>query len=226
MLSAGVQLAASAENAQDAQQLVDKARSAFNDFTTDKVMQPFRDLLRQAKGVYIAPQVLRGAFIFGASGGSGVLVAKDEQDGKWYGPAFYTIGDASFGFQAGAEASEIALLIMTQRGVTALLETNVKLGGDVSLVAGPVGAGIRGETAGLSADIVSFARSKGLYGGVSVSGAVVAVRDSLNEVYYRPAATPTDILIKHAVTNPQAAPLLQTVARAASGAPAARSKKK
>jgi lipid-binding SYLF domain-containing protein len=189
-------------------------------------MQPFRDLLRQAKGVYIAPQVLRGAFIFGASGGSGVLVAKDEQDGKWYGPAFYTIGDASFGFQAGAEASEIALLIMTQRGVTALLETNVKLGGDVSLVAGPVGAGIRGETAGLSADIVSFARSKGLYGGVSVSGAVVAVRDSLNEVYYRPAATPTDILIKHAVTNPQAAPLLQTVARAASGAPAARSKKK
>jgi lipid-binding SYLF domain-containing protein len=115
---------------------------------------------------------------------------------------------------------------MTQRGVTALLETNVKLGGDVSLVAGPVGAGIRGETAGLSADIVSFARSKGLYGGVSVSGAVVAVRDSLNEVYYRPAATPTDILIKHAVTNPQAAPLLQTVARAAAGVPTARSKKK
>jgi lipid-binding SYLF domain-containing protein len=226
MLSAGVQLAASAENAQDAQQLVDKARSAFNDFMTDKVMQPFRDLLKRAKGVYIAPQVLRGAFIFGASGGSGVLVAKDEQDGKWYGPAFYTIGDASFGFQAGAEASEIGLLIMTQRGVTALLETNVKLGGDVSLVAGPVGAGIRGETAGLSADIVSFARSKGLYGGVSVNGAVVAVRDSLNEVYYRPATTPTDILIKHAVTNPQAAPLLQTVARAAAGAPTARSKKK
>jgi lipid-binding SYLF domain-containing protein len=106
------------------------------------------------------------------------------------------------------------------------LETNVKLGGDVSLVAGPVGGGIRGETAGLSADIVSFARSKGLYGGVSVNGAVVAVRDSLNQVYYRPEATPTDILVKHAVTNPQAVPLLQTVARAAAGVPAARSKKK
>ena len=225
MLGTGVRLASAGE-AQNAQELVDKARATFNDFVADKVMQPFRDLLKQARGVYIAPQVFRGAFIFGAAGGTGILVAKDEQDRKWYGPAFYTIGEASFGFQAGGEASEIVLLVMTQRGVTALLGTNIKLGGDVSLVAGPFGGGVRGETAGISVDIVSFARSKGLYGGVSVQGAVVAVRDSLNGAYYRPDTTPADILVSHTVTSPQAAPLLKTISRAAVGASVASVKKK
>lgn len=200
-----------ADDAQEAQQLVEKARLTFEGFADDPNMGAFRGLLKTAKGVYIAPQVLRGAFIFGVSGGSGVLLARDAA-GTWGGPAFYTIGEASFGLQIGGDASEVVLLAMTERGVSKLLSTSVKLGANVSIAAGPVGGGVRGETAGLSADIISFARSKGVYAGISVEGAVVATRDGLNRAYYGQAVTPTDILIRRAVSNPQATRLIQGVA--------------
>ena len=103
----------------------------------------------------------------------------------------------------------------TLRGVSKLLSTTVKLGADVSIAAGPVGAGVRGKTAGLSADIVSFARSKGLYAGISFEGAVVATRDALNKAYYGKAVTPTDILVRREVSNPQAAGLVRSVAEVA-----------
>ena len=204
-----------ADDASEAQQLVEKAGLTFQNFAGDPNMGAFRDLVKRAKGVYIAPQVLRGAFIFGASGGSGVLLARDEKAEAWNGPAFYTIGEASFGLQIGGEASEVILLAMTERGVSKLLSTSVKLGADVSVAAGPVGAGVRGETAGLSVDIVSFARSKGLYAGISLEGAVVATRDGLNQAYYGKAVTPTDILIRGGTSNPQAAKLIQAVAHVA-----------
>ena len=204
-----------ADDASDARQLVEKARMTMEGFSGDSNFGAMRDLLKTAKGVYIAPQVLRGAFIFGVSGGSGVLLARDEKAGGWAGPAFYTIGEASFGLQIGGDASEVVLLAMTERGVTKLLSTQVKLGGDVSVAAGPVGVGVRGETAGLSADIVSFARSKGVYAGISLEGAVVATRDGLNRAYYSKVVTPTDILIRREVSNPQAAGLIRSVAEVA-----------
>ncbi len=204
-----------ADDATDAQQLVEKARLSFESFTADQNFGALRDYLKTAKGVYIAPQVLRGAFIFGVSGGSGVLLARDEKVGTWGGPAFYTIGEASFGLQAGADAAEVVMLAMTERGVSKLLSTSVKLGGDVSIAAGPVGAGVRGETAGLSVDIVSFARTKGLYAGISFDGAVVASRDGLNRAYYGKAVTPTDILIRREVSSAQAAPLIRSVTEVA-----------
>src|SRR4029077_1477099 len=172
-------------------------------------MDGLRDLIRRAKGVFIAPQVLRGAFIFGVSGGSGVFFARGEQPGQWNGPAFYTIGEVSFGFQAGADASEVALLAMTERGVNALLSPSLKLGADASVAAGPVGVGVRAATANISADIVSFSRSKGLYGGVSVDGAVVATRGALNAAYYGKDVSTQDILIRGTASNPQAAPLVE-----------------
>ncbi len=201
-----------ADDASEAQQMVEKARLSFENFAADPNLEGLRDLLKTAKGVYIAPQVLRGAFIIGVSGGSGVLLARDEKAGGWGGPAFYTIGEVSFGLQAGADASEVVLLAMTERGVSKLLSTSVKLGADVSIAAGPVGAGVRGETAGLSADIITFARSKGLYAGISLEGAVVATRGGLNQAYYGKPVTPTDILIRREASNPQAARLIQAVA--------------
>ncbi len=204
-----------ADDALEAQQLVEKSRLTFESFAGDPNFGALRDYLKTAKGVYIAPQVLRGAFVIGASGGSGVLLARDEKAGGWGGPAFYTIGEASFGFQAGGDASEVILLAMTDRGVSKLLSPSVKLGADVSLAVGPVGAGVRGETAGLSVDIVSFARSKGLYGGISGTGAIVGTRDGLNKAYYGKPVTPTDILIRRQVSNPQATRLIQAVAEVA-----------
>ena len=90
-----------ADNASDARLLVDKAGITLSDFKGAKNMDAFRDLLKDAKGIFIAPQVLKGAFIVGASGGSGVFMVRDGASGKWSEPAFYTIGAANFGLQSG-----------------------------------------------------------------------------------------------------------------------------
>jgi SH3 domain-containing YSC84-like protein 1 len=203
-----------ADDALEARQLVEKAQLTMESFMADTEIQAIRDLITQAKGIYIAPQVLRGAFIVGASGGSGVLVVRDDKEKQWSGPAFYTIGSVSFGLQAGGEASEIILLIMTDRGVSAMLGNNLKLGADASVAVGPVGAGVAGATAALSADIISFSRAKGLYGGISVDGSVIAVRDGWNSAYYGQSVQPTDILVRRTVSNPHAAGLISAVAKA------------
>jgi len=206
-----------ADDAEDARQLVEKAKLTVETFQTDPNMDGLRDLAKKAKGMLILPQMLRGAFIIGASGGSGVLVARDAKSGQWRGPAFHTLGGASFGFQAGADAAEVIIVALTERGVTKLLSPQVKLGADVSVAAGPVGAGAAAATAGLSADLVSYSVSKGLYGGFSVDGAVVGVRTALNRAYFGKAVTPTDILIRGSVKNPHANGLLGQVAKLAGG---------
>ena len=202
-----------ADDAQDAQQLVEKAKLTVEQFQTDPNMGALRDFAKKAKGMLILPQMLRAAFIVGGSGGSGVLVALDAKAGQWRGPAFYTLGGASFGFQAGADAAEVIILAMTERGITKLLEPQVKLGADISVAVGPAGAGVAAATAGLSADLISYSMSKGLYGGFSVDGSVAGVRTALNQAYYGKAVSPTDILIRGAVTNPQASALIGAVAK-------------
>ena len=206
-----------ADDAQDARQLVEKAKLTVEAFRTDSNMGSLRDYAKKAKGMLILPQMLRAAFIVGGSGGSGVLVARDQKTGQWRGPAFHTLGGASFGFQAGADAAEVIILAMTERGVTKLLSPQVKLGADISVAAGPVGAGASAATAGLSADLISYSMSKGLYGGFSVDGSVVGVRTSLNEAFFGKPVSPTDILIKGTVNSLQASPLLAEVAKLGGG---------
>jgi lipid-binding SYLF domain-containing protein len=210
--------AAAADDARDAARLVEQARLAFEGFIADKNMGPaLASLLQRARGVLIYPQVLRGAFIIGASGGSGVLLSRDAHANRWGGPAFYTIGEASFGLQAGGDASEVVLVALTDRGMTSLLATSAKLGADAGVAVGPVGAGAEAATANLSADIISYSRAKGLYAGISVEGAVVASRAALNRAYYGADVSPTDILIRRTVTNPHAAGLIGAVRKAVAG---------
>lgn len=110
------------------------------------------------------------------------------------------------------------MLALAERGVTALLSPGVKLGADVGVTAGPVGLGAEAATANISADIVTYSGSKWLDGGVSLTGAVVAVRSEWNEAYYnKPGLSPSDIVMRETVTNPHAAPMLQALAKAAFG---------
>ena len=207
-----------ADDAQDARQLVERAHLTFESFSTDSNLGwSLRGLVNKARGVLIYPQVFRGAFIFGGSGGSGVLLVRDAASGKWSGPAFYTIGEVSFGLQVGADASEVVLVALTDRGVTALLATSGKLGANASIAVGPLGAGLTGATANISADIVSYSRNKGLYAGLSLEGAVVAVREALNAAYYGRDVTPGQILIQREVSNPHAAGLIEAIAKVAGG---------
>jgi len=122
------------------------------------------------------------------------------------------MGSGSIGFQIGAEGSEVALLIMTQKGRDALLTTDVKLGGDISVAAGPVGAGAKAATT----DVLSFSRSKGIYGGVSLEGMVIGPNGKLNHAYYDQGVSPLDILVNQTVQNPGANDLVAAVTKLAS----------
>ena len=206
---------ASGDDRQEATQIVEKACMTFSNFMNDDQMGTFRDLLKNAKAVVIAPEFLKGALVVGASGGNAVAMVREEKSGRWSEPAFYTIGGASIGLQIGGESSEVILLAMTERGVASLMGNSFKLGADAGVAAGPLGIGAQAATANLSADILSFSRSTGLYGGISLDGAVVAVRGALNEAYYDEKATSTDILVRHEVKNPQTACLLQGLRRSA-----------
>ncbi len=184
--------------------LVNKATKTFYDFMADPDMGWVRSNLKKAKAILIIPASYKGGFIFGAEGGTGVLLARDEKTGKWSYPAFYSMGSISFGLQIGGKVSEIILLVMTDRGKDALLSPSFKLGADISVAAGPVGVGAEAKTF----DVLAFARSKGAFGGVSVSGAVITARNSMNEIYYGKKVRPVDILYLHTVSNNQATRLI------------------
>ncbi|MGD9948708.1 MAG: lipid-binding SYLF domain-containing protein [Desulfobulbus sp.] len=194
---------ASADYYSEPASLVDQATVVYRGFLADPDMEWFRRNAVNARGIFIVPQMLRGGFIVGGSGGRGVLLAQDPGTGKWSSPAFYSMGALSFGFQIGADASEIILLIMTDRGLNALLSTDFKLGADVAVAAGPVGVSAKAQ----SADILAFGRSQGLYGGVSLEGAVVSPLDDWNRQYYGRPVQIFDILINLKWQNPLADPL-------------------
>lgn len=197
-------------NEATAEALVDAATTSVDTFTIDPDMKWFRENMSHAKGVLIVPQLVKGGFIFGGSGGSGVLLVKG--DGNiWSDPAFYTMGSGTVGFQIGVEVSEIILMVMTDRGVDALLTSSFKLGGDVSIAAGPIGAGAKAQTA----DILAFSRTKGIYGGVNIEGAVLKIRSDWNHDYYGKQTSPRAILLERSETNSHADELRNAVANLA-----------
>ncbi len=187
--------------------LLDEARITFKRCVADPNMQWFRDHLKNAKGLLIFPSFLKGAFFIGAEGGTGVLVAQDERTGEWSQPVFYSMGAASFGLQFGAKSAEMVLMIMTDKGMDAMLSTSLKLGADASIAAGPVGVGAKAETV----DILAFSRGQGLFGGISIEGTVIMPRDDWNRDFYGKDVRPVDIIVRKAVYNPKARPLIDTI---------------
>lgn len=200
----------SADDASDAQALVDNAKSSFEKFLQDPDAAWVPNNLDNAKGILIIPKVVRGGFIFGGSGGRGVLIANPEGD-QWTGPAFYNLGSASFGLQAGVDVSEVVLMIMTEKGLDAILSSEVKLGADISVSAGPVGQGAGVATS----DVLAYSRSKGAYAGVNLSGSLVKPAENYNQAYYGADVRPVGILMQNKVSNPNASDLIDTIQQAA-----------
>jgi lipid-binding SYLF domain-containing protein len=210
VVAMAVGMAYAEDETEKGQKIVDDMTQVFEHLNADPDMGWFRSNLKRAHGVLIMRQY-RAGFIVGVSGGRGVMLALDNNTEKWSNPAFYGQGTGSFGFQIGADTSEVALLIMTEKGRDALLTTDVKLGGDISVAAGPVGAGAKAATA----DVLSFARSKGIYGGVALEGMLISPQHKMNKAYYNADVSPLDILVKHAVTNPGADKLVSAVSQVA-----------
>ncbi|HTO76868.1 MAG TPA: lipid-binding SYLF domain-containing protein [Thermoanaerobaculia bacterium] len=190
----------------EAQKEVAGAGQTLDNFAADPDMNWFREHAKEAKGLFVCHQIVKAGFIIGGSGGRCVLVVKGEKG--WQGPAFYTIGTASAGFQAGIQDSELIGLVMTQKAIDSLMSNAFKAGGDASVAAGPVGVG---TAATPNADIVFYSRSKGLYGGVDISGASIKPSEDYNKAYYGKAVSPIDIIVRGSV-HPSPAPELMTKA--------------
>ncbi|MGO9571782.1 MAG: lipid-binding SYLF domain-containing protein [Desulfomonilaceae bacterium] len=153
-----------------------------------------RDLIQKCRGLAIFPAVVKVGLVFGVSFGSGIVFRRDENTGQWSKPVFFSIRGGSVGVQAGAQATDLVLLVMNEEGVEGLLEDKFTLGADVSVAAGPVGRQASAETnVRLDSGILSYSRSKGLFAGLALTGAVLEPDNGANEVYHGKGITAQDV---------------------------------
>ena len=207
----GFTATAAAQNEQ--QVLVNQAEKTLSNFMRDPEMKWLQQNIGRAKAVLIAPEIVKAGFIVGGSGGRAVLLARN--GGKWVGPAFYTLATASIGFQAGIAASEMVTLVMTDKGMNSLLASSLPTKPPPmapTTVAGPVGAGAKSD---VTADLIAFSRSKGVYGGLNLDGTVVSSNSDWDKAFFGKPVLPPDILIKNAASNKGADKLLAEITRVA-----------
>ena len=177
-------------------------------------------LMRRAQGIAIMPNVIKGALVFGGRGGKGVLIVRDAQ-GRWSNPAFITLAGGSWGFQAGVQSSDVILVFTTRRSVEGISGGKVTLGADASVAIGPVGRQVSGATDfALDAEVYSYSRSKGLFGGIAIDGTVITIDHKANARYYeRDGVLASDIFSDRAPAAPASAQrLLSALRRLPAGA--------
>jgi SH3 domain-containing YSC84-like protein 1 len=165
-----------------------------------------QELLAKAECVIVIPSMMKVAVGIGASYGRGAMVCRAGKtfDGPWGAPAMYTLEGGSFGFQLGGEATDLVLLVMNTRGADALINSQVKLGGNASVAAGPKGRLVEASTdASLRAEILSYSRSRGLFAGVSLSGTSLRPDNDANAQVYGRKLTARRIVMGKAITVPE-----------------------
>lgn len=214
-----LQTACSSGNTPGQQQtLVDRATLTVQEMMTQNVSQDPKSLLRNAKAAMICPRIFKAGFFFGGEGGNCVLLAR-AGNGTWSYPAFYTIGSGSFGLQFGIEDNQLLMLIMTEKGLNAVLDSQIKLGANAGVAVAAYGAGIQGSTtAAVGADIVAFAASRGLFGGVALEGSVMSTDTPWNQSYYGQPFGARQLVIQMQGNNPGADPLRDVLTRYGSSA--------
>jgi len=159
------------------------------------------DLLEKAKCVGIIPNLKRAGFIVGAKYGKGLVTCR--VNGGWSAPEFVRVEGGSIGLQIGAGETDVVFLVMNERGMNRLMEDKFTVGGDASVMAGPVGRSAEAETdAMMHAEILAWSRSRGIFAGISLEGATLRPDKDENRALYGPSATPREIL--HGRVNPPA----------------------
>ena len=165
-----------------------------------------QDVLEKAECVIVFPSVLKGAFVVGASYGRGAMVCRTGKDfrGPWGAPAMYALEGGSVGFQIGGQATDLVLLVMNDRGASSILNSKVKLGGDASVAAGPVGRDASANTdAYMRAEILSYSRTRGLFAGVSLEGSTLRPDDDASADVYGRKITAREIVLGGNVSVPK-----------------------
>ncbi len=180
-----------------------KAAKLLEYIQTDADIAIPQTLLDNAHGIAIFPGVIKAGFVIGGLYGNGVLLNK-MKSGKWSPPVCMTIGGASFGFQIGGAEVDMVLVIMNKEGVRSLATGNITLGGDIGIAAGPVGRSASAEV-GINMGILSYSRSKGLFAGVALNGAIISPLKKINQSYYGYNTDNYDVLLSGNVKTPDAA---------------------
>jgi SH3 domain-containing YSC84-like protein 1 len=192
------------------QEVLDKARISFDKLITSVEFGELPGYMKRAKGVLIFPELYKGGFILGAEGGYGILSARAGEG--WSQPAFYDLVAGSLGLQIGGQVSEVVLTIMSDKALNAVLDDQLKFGGDMSIAVGPIGKGLGADTTtNLQADVYSFAKTAGLFGGVSFEGAGIIKKDDWNRGYYGQGATPRGIVVEGKFKNPNTQALVKSL---------------
>lgn len=186
-----------------ANQIVQSAQMTIQKFNASPVqpMDLFRSLLPKAQGMVILPGLVKGGFILAAEGGSGVMLAKDA-NGRWGNPGFYLMAAGSVGLQIGAQMGDAVLLVFSQDAVKAILRNQGKLGADLGLIIGTVGAGVEASiTTNLGADVLVFTQGIGAFAGGSLEATALIKRNDLNAAFYGQNLNPDAIILNGAGQN-------------------------
>ena len=164
------------------------------------------DFLQKSAAVAIFPSVLKAGLVVGAEYGKGVILRHDINTGSWSAPAFFSVAAGSFGWQVGAQSTDLILLIRSERGLNAILKSEFKLGADLSVAAGPVGRKAQaGMDLWLQSEVWSYSRSRGLFAGIALEGARIHSLEESNEAYYGKKLTAEEILLGSDSDKPKSA---------------------
>jgi len=199
-------------NTDKARMIVDKARIVIEEmiFNVEKEKAVPVELIKNCAGLAIIPGMFKGALFVGGSYGKGVVLK--HENGTWSGPAFISIGAGSLGLQLGGQAVDLILVILGKQTMDSFLRTKFKLGADIAVAAGPVGAqATAAAEISLKGGIYSYSRTQGVFIGLSIEGAGIATQEELNKAYYNVSYSPADILSGKALPPESAIQLINTL---------------
>jgi SH3 domain-containing YSC84-like protein 1 len=171
-----------------------------------------QELWEKAACVIVVPSVKKAAFVVGGEYGKGLMSCR--HGGAWSAPVFMEIGKGSWGLQIGAEAIDLVLLVMNERGMEKLLQDKVSLGAEASVAAGPVGRDAQAATdAQMKAEMLSYSRTQGLFAGIDLSGGVLKADPDDNRDLYGRSMSPRDVLMKGIPAPPVTKPFMAALGR-------------
>ena len=191
--------------ANDPQKLIEDAAALAKSLLTDPKWSAYRAHFKQAKGIILAPDVIRAGLVVGGSGGQCIVLARKTSVDGWSSPSFCAIGEATIGLQIGFEKLEVMLLVMNDNALARIAAGTATLGGEAGMSVGLIGSTV--ESAGTATmdfdvELLAFARGQGLYGGVTLDGGYIGPDNTYNYAYYGQKVAAEEILFQHKVNSP------------------------
>ena len=181
-------------------ELIHSSENSLKKLISNSELTHLTEYLKNSRAILIFPELYEGGLIFGAKGGNGILIIRRNAE-DFSGPFFYSIGGLSFGFQVGMKSAQVAMTIMTNRGLNSILKERVKLGVDVDTAIINSGIGYSAESTLRLADIYSFSDNSGLFVGGSLEGTYLQPRNDLNKIIHGKEFTSEEILKNKSISK-------------------------